>query len=38
MNIVKATQNDLNDWLELALRLWTQGSAAEMRELATKAT
>ncbi len=35
MNIVKATQNDLNEWLDLALALWSEGSAAEMLQTLT---
>ncbi len=31
MNIVKATQESFNEWLDLALKLWPHGSIEEMR-------
>jgi aminoglycoside 6'-N-acetyltransferase I len=32
MNIIKLTQNDFNEWLELAMELWPEYSVAEMKE------
>ena len=35
MKIVKITQNDFNEWLDLALELWPDGSTEEMQVVLT---
>ncbi len=35
MNIIKVTQNDFNEWLDLALELWPEYAVTEMRETLT---
>lgn len=36
MNIVKVTQDDFDEWLSLALELWTEHPSEEMQEELTK--
>jgi aminoglycoside 6'-N-acetyltransferase I len=36
MKIVKITQDDFNEWLALALRLWPDYSSIEMQEILTE--
>jgi aminoglycoside 6'-N-acetyltransferase I len=36
MKIVKITQADFNEWLDLALRLWPDYSSIEMQEILTE--
>ena len=33
MSIVQVTQDDFNEWLDLALKLWSDSSVAEMQEI-----